>query len=349
MRRPKTRLHSVIAAIPIVLAATAAAQTNINGTMQHGGMTRTFIVHLPPGFSAGQPKPLVVALHPKGTSGAQFQSTAGWDDVSNQNGLVVVYPDGGLPADTNGGYAWNAWDFTGGSPDDIGFLSTLIARVQALYGVDRCRTYMTGFSSGAMMTNTFASAHADQVAAIAPVSGGWITAYGGSESQLMPSVPVPVWTWRGSDETFVTGEGSSSQPRDQQDQEQLAYWIGHDQATYQSTTVEQLTYQVPRIYVTRIYAGAAPVRFTEVQGTGHIYQPGAADLVWNRFFSQIVSQSHGCGSCPTDIDRSGATDGADLGRLLSAWGTDDPAADLNGDGIVSGADLGILLAAWGPC
>jgi len=47
-----------------------------------------------------------------------------------------------------------------------------------------------------------------------------------------------------------------------------------------------------------------------------------------------------------DLNNDGLVDGADLGQLLAAWGTDDSAADLDGDGTVDGADLGLLLAAW---
>ncbi|HMN96773.1 MAG TPA: GC-type dockerin domain-anchored protein [Phycisphaerales bacterium] len=47
-----------------------------------------------------------------------------------------------------------------------------------------------------------------------------------------------------------------------------------------------------------------------------------------------------------DLNGDGTVDGADLGLLLGAWGSDDPKADLDGDGIVDGADLGILLGAW---
>ncbi|MFM7261946.1 MAG: hypothetical protein ACKO3W_15250, partial [bacterium] len=191
--------------------------------------------------------------------------------------------------------------------------------------------------------------HADEVAAIAPVSGGWITAYGGSESDLAPSQPVPVWIWRGSNETFSTGVGKSARPRTQQDQEQLAFWTSHNAATLVETQTEQLNYGITRTYVTAIHEGDAPVRFTEVQGTGHVYQPGAADLIWSRFFSQIVSGSGGCAPCPTDINRDGTTSGIDLGILLSLWGTPSATADLDGDGIVAGADLATLLAAWGPC
>jgi aminopeptidase N len=48
-----------------------------------------------------------------------------------------------------------------------------------------------------------------------------------------------------------------------------------------------------------------------------------------------------------DINGDGAVDTADLGILISAFGSSDPSADLNGDGVVDTADLGILIAAFG--
>ncbi|MHC4977122.1 MAG: hypothetical protein ACYTF7_11040 [Planctomycetota bacterium] len=54
--------------------------------------------------------------------------------------------------------------------------------------------------------------------------------------------------------------------------------------------------------------------------------------------------------CPADLNNSGAVDGADLGLLLSVWGTCAVCGqDLNGSGAIDGADLGLLLAAWGAC
>lgn len=52
--------------------------------------------------------------------------------------------------------------------------------------------------------------------------------------------------------------------------------------------------------------------------------------------------------CPADLNGDGSVDGADLGLLLAAWGTDGP-GDFNGDGIVDGLDLGMALAEWGAC
>ena len=331
--RPVSTMRPIALALTLAMATAvqATAQTDVVGTLQHGGMTRTYIVRLPPGFVAGQSRPLVLALHPALSSAASLKATSGWDAVSDVHGFVVVYPNGGLPSGSNGNFAWNSWDFSGAAPDDISFLSALIARMNADYGIDTCRTYMTGFSSGAMMTNSFAAAHPEKLVAIAPVSGGWITAYGGSESQLVPNLPVAVWTWRGSNETFSTGVGTSSRSRTQQDQEQLAYWVSHNHATLTSTQAEVLNYGVPRIYTTSRFDGDAPVWFTEVQGTGHIYQPGAADLIWTRFFSQLNSRAPGCDPCNAtanpslpDCDQDGVGDACEL-AAGTQW-------DVNGDG-----------------
>ena len=66
--------------------------------------------------------------------------------------------------------------------------------------------------------------------------------------------------------------------------------------------------------------------------------------------------SSDCASCPAtpacvgDINWDGAVTGADLGLLLSSWGTCPGCAeDLNFDGSVNGLDLGMLLGTWGSC
>ena len=48
---------------------------------------------------------------------------------------------------------------------------------------------------------------------------------------------------------------------------------------------------------------------------------------------------------PADLNCDGLVNGADLGLLLSGWGTTGP-GDLNGDGTVDGADMGLMLASW---
>ena len=55
--------------------------------------------------------------------------------------------------------------------------------------------------------------------------------------------------------------------------------------------------------------------------------------------------------CLADMTFDGVVNGADLGVLLSAWGsvTDSGAGDVNRDGFIDSADLGMLLSSWGAC
>jgi len=62
-----------------------------------------------------------------------------------------------------------------------------------------------------------------------------------------------------------------------------------------------------------------------------------------------VCEQPNCRSSDFFPDRN--VNGADLGLLLSRWGTPTQytVADLNRDGVVDGIDLGLFLSFWGPC
>lgn len=62
---------------------------------------------------------------------------------------------------------------------------------------------------------------------------------------------------------------------------------------------------------------------------------------------QVVPASMWSHQGTADLNLDGAVDSADLGLLLTSWGSAEPVGDLNGDGVVGTADLGLLLAAWG--
>ena len=56
-----------------------------------------------------------------------------------------------------------------------------------------------------------------------------------------------------------------------------------------------------------------------------------------------------CEGCVGDVTCDGSTTASDVGRLLSAFGTDQIRYDLNLNGVVDGADLGLLFTSWGDC
>jgi uncharacterized membrane protein len=55
--------------------------------------------------------------------------------------------------------------------------------------------------------------------------------------------------------------------------------------------------------------------------------------------------------CPGDLFVDGRVNGADLGVLLSQWGTasNSEVGDIDANGVVDADDLGVLLAKWGTC
>lgn len=82
---------------------------------------------------------------------------------------------------------WNATHCCGyameNNANDIGFISALIDKAIAQYGVDKSRIYVTGMSNGAMMTHQLAIALPNKITAIATDVG---TMFG---DEKMPSKP----------------------------------------------------------------------------------------------------------------------------------------------------------------
>src|ERR1700722_15131124 len=166
----------VVAAIfaTVVISATAGgpanqpvpAPGNHNESLEVGAgakkMTRTFIVHVPPGFDGKSKVPVVFMLHGAGGSGAGTIPETGWDVKADREGFIAVFPDGTPPnPDRPARFLGNPRLWNDGSGrgsvgvqkiDDLGFISAMIDYLEARYSADPARIYCTGFSNGASMT-----------------------------------------------------------------------------------------------------------------------------------------------------------------------------------------------------
>ncbi len=262
------------------MAAPARAQLT-RKTLTFAGGTRVWFEHVPASYDGTHPVPLVLVLHGVQSTGDQFAPTSEWTPVSDQQGFIVVYPNGGLDFGS-AGLGWNDFVYQGEAPDDVGFLFQLIQTLKTTYKIDPDRVYMTGFSNGASMSNTFCGVHASVLAAMAPASSDWMTSYGIPESAQHPDGPVSSWISRGALENFQEGD----QSHDVQDANQTAYWVGIDGCNPTPQNV------VDGIYTTSIYTGGqGEVRYSKVAGYNHQYGPGFAVKIWNDFFSRITRQS----------------------------------------------------------
>lgn len=132
------------------------------------GRPRTWELHVPVDLGAGE-VPLVVALHGAGASGARLRATTGYDDLADDEGFVVVFPDaiGVLPT-------WNAGDCCPPASlvdtADVAFVEALVDQLLTELPIDPDRVYVTGHSNGAMLTHRLAC-ESDRFAAAVAVAG----------------------------------------------------------------------------------------------------------------------------------------------------------------------------------
>ena len=152
------------------------APGNHTFTLQSGGRSREYILHVPRGAKTTDTLPLLLAFHGGGGEAAGFQRYAGLDVVADREHFLVVYPYGTglLPRRL---LTWNAGECCGfamnRSIDDVSFSVAVIDDVMRRTNVDARRVYATGHSNGAMMAYRLAGERADRIVAIAPVSGSY--------------------------------------------------------------------------------------------------------------------------------------------------------------------------------
>jgi polyhydroxybutyrate depolymerase len=165
-------------------------------TLQHGGLVRTCVLHVPDDADTGSRLPLVLVLHGRGGTGRSVERLTGFSRLADSAGFLVAYPEG---ADRR----WNDGR-PGSSVDDVGFLAALVRRLAAEQRADPGRVYATGISNGAMMCYRLACESSGLVAAIAPVAGAMTRK---SLPTCSPAAPVPVLAINGTRDPLVGYDG----------------------------------------------------------------------------------------------------------------------------------------------
>ncbi|MBI3952957.1 MAG: polyhydroxybutyrate depolymerase [Chloroflexi bacterium] len=165
-------------------------------SIRAGGLDRRYLVHVPPGYDAKRPVPVVVMLHGGGGTAAGVMRETGWAAKADAAGFLAVFPeatsfDPQAPSRFLGNpQLWNDGSGRGHAgrrnTDDVGFISSLLDDLSARFAVDKRRVFVAGHSNGASMAFRVAAELAGRVAAVAPVSGHlWL-------ADPKPSRPVPL-------------------------------------------------------------------------------------------------------------------------------------------------------------
>jgi polyhydroxybutyrate depolymerase len=141
----------------------------VKGSIQVGGLKRTYATYVPQGMAQGAP--LVVVMHGSGETGARMRRATGYgfERLADEHGFAVVYPDG------YEGF-WNACNIVGDysanklNIDDVGFLTGLLDKLSTEIGIDRSRVFATGISRGGHMAFRLALEAPSRFRAVAAVA-----------------------------------------------------------------------------------------------------------------------------------------------------------------------------------
>lgn len=175
----------------------------------HEGIIRTYILHVPSGYSTSNKTPLVVALHGHSISAAAgFERWSHLSEKADSEGFIVAYPNGlHYPWDADSSKLWNVGgpyeEWTQGT-DDLGFIDQMIDLISKHYTIDDTRIYVTGHSNGSRMTYRVGYELSNKIAAIAPHSGQMVYAPVKIES------PVSVLHLHALDDNVAYYNGSNS-------------------------------------------------------------------------------------------------------------------------------------------
>jgi polyhydroxybutyrate depolymerase len=220
---------------------------------------------------------LLVQLHGRGIDPVRFDRLTGFGALADQEGFAIAMP-GAI------GEIWNdGRDAAPESmrPDDVGYLTAVIADACARLPIDRRRIYLAGMSNGAAIAGRMACERAELIAGLAQVAG---TAGMSVVAATRPARPVPIISIHGTADRVAPYQGGvrrgllphvmirhAAGPSIGVD-DWAAFWVAADGATTGPSTTT-----LPPDVTIRTWHGPTPasdVVFYRLEGCGHTW-PGA--------------------------------------------------------------------------
>jgi polyhydroxybutyrate depolymerase len=273
------------------LAPSGGAYTAYTFHFAFGHRARSYRLHVPPAAQTGKPLPLILNLAGDTQNGFLQEIQSQMDVSSNKNGYLAAYPNGTRistvlspdPIAKQDQYGWDA-GLCCGLPvtkhvNDVGFLLKVIADVAARTPVNLRRVYVTGMSSGGMMSYAMAAEASTHIAAIASVSGQT------EIPTIHPSRPVPTLEFHSVNDPIVAFDGSPNKnPKLVLSvQEGLNQWVkadgcstkAHDGKTIVGAPGSMSAGQTATLVTYGHCRAGTTVELWRFTGSGHVW-PGSA-------------------------------------------------------------------------
>jgi polyhydroxybutyrate depolymerase len=175
-----------------------------NRTLQVGGVSREYVLHVPTAYDGKKPVPLILDFHPLGGSGPSERTGSPYPAQTDAEGVIMAFPSG--KSGPSGG-AWNVGACCVAGVDDVAFAKALVAEIQKATCIDPKRVYAVGFSMGGGMSHYLACHGADVFAAVAPAAFDLLQE---NVDDCKPARPLTVVAFRGTTDPIVPYAGGYS-------------------------------------------------------------------------------------------------------------------------------------------
>jgi polyhydroxybutyrate depolymerase len=199
----KSPVLILIAAVFIIALFTDVLQSNdIEKTMQVDGIERLYIIHKPKNYIGSGPIPLVMVLHGGGGNAKHMVKFSGFNDVSDKENFIAVYPEGYEKNWSDG----RIGDELPTKRDDVKFISMMLDTLIADYNVDTSRIFSTGISNGGFFSIYLAYKLSSRILAVAPICADIPENY---KNDFKLDFPVSMMLINGTEDKLVKYNGGS--------------------------------------------------------------------------------------------------------------------------------------------
>jgi acetylxylan esterase len=294
---------------------------------------------------------VIVAIHECTATGPEYFTGSPYAQLADTYGFIVIYP-----SSPNSGTCWDVSSkatLTHNAGGDSLGIANMVPYAISTWGADPSRIFVTGTSSGAMMTNVMAAVYPNLFAAASVYSGVaagcFMSSFGGVDAwnsscaeglvsqtsaqwaaQVRAMYPgytgpyVPIQEYHGTADTTLYPENLG---------EEIKEWAGI--FGYNAAAPTQVLDNTPLPGYTKSFYGPA-LQGILAQGVGHTVPiQGDQDMMWFGFEAGGAAPPKSTGGSTTTTTASGTSTTTPPTTTISSTPTSSP--------------TGILQQEWGQC
>jgi polyhydroxybutyrate depolymerase len=130
-------------------------------------LARAYGLYVPTTYDGRTATPLVVVFHGVGQTAGDMAEYTGFNDLADEQGFVVAYPEAAPSS------RWNAAQ-TVDAADDVGFASGLLDALETQLCIDERTIFAVGYSDGGALAQRMTCAEPERITALGTVAATYV-------------------------------------------------------------------------------------------------------------------------------------------------------------------------------